>query len=100
MTLRRDNSLGAEKPRRAKPVVAVTVGLAVCTLVACGGGDKTATLCPTTGKQVTFRLLDKSKTYTVDVRTNFGAFGNAVCSRRETVKPAVSIADSVRHETV
>ena len=74
MTLRRDNSLGAGKPRRAKPVVAVTVGLAVCTLVACGGGDKTATLCPTTGKQVTFPLLDKSKTYTVDVRTNFGAF--------------------------
>src|SRR6266496_52105 len=74
MTLRRDNSLGAGKPRRAKPVVAVTVGLAVCTLVACAGGDKTATLCPTTGKQVTFPLLDKSKTYTVDVRTNFGAF--------------------------
>src|SRR2546425_12802493 len=73
MTLRRDNSLGAGKPRRAKPVVAVTVSLAVCTLVACGGGDKTATLCPT-GKQVTFPLLDKSKTHTVDVQTNFGAF--------------------------
>jgi peptidyl-prolyl cis-trans isomerase B (cyclophilin B) len=80
MTLRRRIfSLGAGKPRRAKPVVAVAVGLAVCTLVACGGGNKTgkqkaATPCPTTGKQVTFQLLDKSKTYTVDVRTNLGSF--------------------------
>jgi cyclophilin family peptidyl-prolyl cis-trans isomerase len=81
MTLRRTNSLGAGKPRQAKPAVAVAVGLAVCTLVACGGGNKTATqtqktatLCPTTGKQVTFPLLDKSKAYTVDVLTNFGTF--------------------------
>jgi cyclophilin family peptidyl-prolyl cis-trans isomerase len=81
MTLRRDNSLSAGKPRRAKPAVAVAVGLAVCTLVACGGGEKTATQtqkaatpCPTTGKQVTFPLLDKSKAYTVDVLTNFGTF--------------------------
>lgn len=80
MTLRRDDSLGAGKPRRAKPVVAVTLSLAVCTLVACGGGGKTgtqkaaATPCPTTGKQVTFPLLDKSKPYTVDVLTNLGRF--------------------------
>jgi len=79
MTLRRRISLGAGKPRRAQPAVAVTVALAVCTLVACGGPGKThtqkaATPCPTSGKQVTFPLLDKSKTYTVDVRTNFGAF--------------------------
>jgi peptidyl-prolyl cis-trans isomerase B (cyclophilin B) len=79
MTLRRGTSLGAGKPRRAQPAVAATVGLAVCTLVACGGGNKTgtqkaATPCPTSGKQVTFPLLDKSKTYTVDVQTNFGAF--------------------------
>jgi peptidyl-prolyl cis-trans isomerase B (cyclophilin B) len=83
MTLRRDNSLGAWKPRRAKPAVAVAAGLAVCTLVACGGGEKTATQtqtqktatpCPTTGKQVTFPLLDKSKAYTVNVLTNLGAF--------------------------
>jgi cyclophilin family peptidyl-prolyl cis-trans isomerase len=85
MTLRRTNSLGAGKPRRAKPAVAVALGLAVCTLVACGGGNKSetqkatstqqaATSCPTTGKQVTFPLLDKSKAYTVDVLTNFGSF--------------------------
>src|SRR6266446_3804253 len=73
MTLRRDISRGAGKPRRAKPVVAA-VGLAVCTLVACGGAKKAATPCPTTGKQVTFPLLDKSKAYTVNVLTNFGAF--------------------------
>jgi cyclophilin family peptidyl-prolyl cis-trans isomerase len=85
MTLRRTNSLGAGKPRRAKPAVAVALGLAVCTLVACGGGNKSgtqkatstqqaATPCPATGKQVTFPLLDKSKAYTVNVLTNFGAF--------------------------
>jgi peptidyl-prolyl cis-trans isomerase B (cyclophilin B) len=86
MTLRRDNSLDAGKPRRAKPAVAAAVGLAVCTLAACGGGDKaatqtqttptqtTATACPTTGKQVTFPLLDKSKAYTVNVLTNLGSF--------------------------
>ena len=79
MTLRRGTSLGAGRPRRAKPALAVTVGLAVCTLVACGGSGKTltqkaATPCPTTGKKVTFPLLDKSKAYTVDVLTNFGTF--------------------------
>jgi cyclophilin family peptidyl-prolyl cis-trans isomerase len=77
MTLRRSTSPDAGKPRRAQPAVAATVGLAVCTLVACGGGGKTqkaATPCPTTGKQVTFPLLDKSKTYTVHVRTSLGSF--------------------------
>jgi peptidyl-prolyl cis-trans isomerase B (cyclophilin B) len=70
----------------AKPALAAMVGLAVCTLVGCGGGAKTATQtqqtatqktassCPTTGKQVTFPLLDKSKAYTVNVLTNFGSF--------------------------
>jgi peptidyl-prolyl cis-trans isomerase B (cyclophilin B) len=78
MTLRRGLYLGAGKPRRAQPAVAVAVGLAVCTLVACGGSkthpQKTATPCPISGKQVTFPLLDKSKAYTVDVLTNFGRF--------------------------
>ena len=89
MTLRRRISPGAGRPLRAQPAVAVTVGLAVCALVACGGGDKTptqktatqqtttqktATACPTTGKQVTFPLLDKSKAYTVNVLTNLGSF--------------------------
>lgn len=74
---------------RAKPALAAIAGLAVCTLVACGGGDKTGTQqaatpktttqrtaasCPTTGKQVTFPLLDKSKAYTVNVLTNLGSF--------------------------
>ena len=77
MTLRRDISPGAGKRRSAKPAVAATLGLAVCTLVACGGGGtkpKAAAPCPTTGKQVTFPLLDASKIYTVDVLTNFGRF--------------------------
>jgi cyclophilin family peptidyl-prolyl cis-trans isomerase len=70
---------------RAKPSLAAIVGLAVCTLVACGGGDKNATqtqtqttttaaACPTTGKQVTFPMLDKSKPHTVNVLTNLGSF--------------------------
>ena len=76
MTLRRDLSKSTEKPRRAQPAVAVTAALAICTMVACGGGhkQKAATPCPTTGRQVTFPLLDKSKAYTVDVLTNFGRF--------------------------
>ena len=85
MTSRRRISLGAGRPRRAQPAVAVTVGLAVCSLVACGGGEKAdtqktgtqkaaTTSCPTTGKQVTFPLLDKSKAYTVNVLTNLGSF--------------------------
>jgi peptidyl-prolyl cis-trans isomerase B (cyclophilin B) len=63
------------------------VGFAACTLVGCGGGgetapqkaantptQETAPSCPTTGKQVTFPLLDKSKAYTVNVLTNLGSF--------------------------
>jgi peptidyl-prolyl cis-trans isomerase B (cyclophilin B) len=68
-----------------KPALTAIVGLALCTLVGCGGGGKTATVqqtttqkaassCPTTGKQVTFPRLDKSKPYTVNVLTNFGSF--------------------------
>jgi len=87
MTLRRHDSLGAGKPRRAKPAAAVAVGLAVCTLAACGGSENAATQtrtqtqtqttttpCPTTGKQVTFPLLVKTKAYTVNVLTNLGSF--------------------------
>jgi cyclophilin family peptidyl-prolyl cis-trans isomerase len=76
MTLRRDISERRWEPRGAKPAVAAAVGLAACSLVACGGGQeqKAATPCPTKGKQVTFPLLDKSKAYTVGVLTNFGRF--------------------------
>jgi peptidyl-prolyl cis-trans isomerase B (cyclophilin B) len=56
--------------------VAGVIGLAILALAGCGGGAKqaAATPCPTEGKQVTFPLLDKSKTYTVGVLTNFGRF--------------------------
>src|SRR5882724_3157805 len=76
MTLRRHISVRGWEPRRAKPAVAAAVGLAVCSLVACGGDQRqnAASPCPTKGKQVTFPLLDKSKAYTVNVLTNFGAF--------------------------
>ena len=75
MTFRRDPSLGAGWPRRAKPAVALTVAFAVCTLVGCGGGKpKAANPCPVKGNQVTFPLLDKKKAHTVDVLTNFGQF--------------------------
>src|SRR5256884_7911261 len=76
MTFRRDICSGTGKPRRARPAVAVATGLAVCSLVACGGGakSKAATACPVKGKQVTFPLLDKSKAYTVGVVTSFGQF--------------------------
>jgi peptidyl-prolyl cis-trans isomerase B (cyclophilin B) len=79
MTFRRDISVGAWEPRRAKPAVAATIALAVLVLAACGGGGKgqkpkAAGPCPTQGKQVTFPLLDKSKAYTVSVLTNFGRF--------------------------
>jgi peptidyl-prolyl cis-trans isomerase B (cyclophilin B) len=51
----------------------------VLALAACGGGEKptqqkVATPCPTQGKQVTFPLLDKSTSHTVDVLTNLGRF--------------------------
>ncbi len=76
MTLRRDISEGGWEPRRAKPAVVAMVGFAICMLGACGGGakQKAASPCPTTGRQVTFPLLDRSKTTTVGVLTNFGRF--------------------------
>jgi len=76
MTLRRDISEGGWEPRRAKPAVAAVIGLAIFVLPGCGGGTKqpAATNCPTTGKQVSFPLLDGSKTTTVGVLTNFGRF--------------------------
>ena len=56
--------------------MAATVGLAILALAGCGGAakQKAETSCPTSGKQVTFPLLDRSKSYTVDVLTNFGRF--------------------------
>jgi peptidyl-prolyl cis-trans isomerase B (cyclophilin B) len=79
MTFRRDISERAWEPRRAKPAVAALVVVAVLVLAACGGGSnaekqKAASPCPTSGKKVTFPLLDKSKAYTVGVLTNFGSF--------------------------
>ncbi len=76
MTLRRDISEGGWEPRRAKPAVAAVIGLAIFVLAGCGGGTKPKTKmsCPTTGKQVSFPLLDGSKTTTVGVLTNFGRF--------------------------
>ena len=76
MTLRRDISEGGREPRRAKPAAAAMVGFAICMLGACGGGakQKAASPCPTTGRQVTFPLLDRSKASTVGVLTNFGGF--------------------------
>jgi peptidyl-prolyl cis-trans isomerase B (cyclophilin B) len=76
MIFRRNICSGPGKPRRAKPAVAAGVSLAICTLVACGGGanPKAATACPIKGKQVTFPLLDRSTGYTVGVLTNFGRF--------------------------
>ncbi len=56
-------------------VVVLTLG--VLMLAACGGrsaAQKAKSQCPTTGAKVTFPLLDKSKPYTVNVLTNFGAF--------------------------
>jgi peptidyl-prolyl cis-trans isomerase B (cyclophilin B) len=52
------------------------VGLAIFALTGCGGGaeQKAQASCSTSGKQVTFPLLDRSKTYTVGVVTNFGRF--------------------------
>lgn len=76
MTLRRNISEGDWKPRRAKPAVAAVFGLGLLALGACGGGakQKAASPCPTTGKQVSFPRLDRSKTHTVAVITNLGRF--------------------------
>jgi peptidyl-prolyl cis-trans isomerase B (cyclophilin B) len=61
---------------RAKLAGAAAVGLAIFALAGCGGGGKQSaeTSCPTSGKQVTFPLLDRSRAYTVGVLTNFGRF--------------------------
>jgi peptidyl-prolyl cis-trans isomerase B (cyclophilin B) len=50
--------------------------LLVVALAACGGsgGTKTSARCPTTGRNVTFPLLDPSRQHTVDVLTNYGRF--------------------------
>jgi cyclophilin family peptidyl-prolyl cis-trans isomerase len=49
----------------------------VLALAACGGGGKASTSqkrCPTTGRNVTFPLLDPKRPHTVDVLTNLGGF--------------------------
>ncbi len=45
-------------------------------LAACGGsgGTKTSGRCPTTGRDVTFPMLDTKQPHTIDVLTNFGRF--------------------------
>jgi cyclophilin family peptidyl-prolyl cis-trans isomerase len=48
--------------------------LVLATGAGCGGKQKAESACPTTGKQVTFPLLNKKTPYTVNVLTNFGAF--------------------------
>ena len=51
--------------------------LLVLALAACGGGGKAKTTqrqCPTSGKDVTFPLLDPKQPQTVNVLTNFGRF--------------------------
>ena len=51
--------------------------LLVLALAACGGGGKANTAvmqCPTTGRDVTFPLLDPKRPHTVDVLTNLGGF--------------------------
>ena len=56
--------------------MAAIFGLAIFALAGCGGGGRqnAEPSCPTSGKQVTFPLLDRSKAYTVGVLTNFGRF--------------------------
>lgn len=50
--------------------------LLVVASAACGGsgGTKTSSRCPTTGRNVTFRLLDPKRPHTVGVLTNYGRF--------------------------
>jgi cyclophilin family peptidyl-prolyl cis-trans isomerase len=51
--------------------------LLVLALAACGGGGKANTAekqCPTTGRDVTFPLLDPKRPHTVDVLTSLGGF--------------------------
>jgi peptidyl-prolyl cis-trans isomerase B (cyclophilin B) len=50
--------------------------LIVVALAACGGsgGTKTSKRCPTSGRDVTFPLLDPSRPHTVDVVTSRGRF--------------------------
>jgi cyclophilin family peptidyl-prolyl cis-trans isomerase len=51
--------------------------LLVLALAGCGGGGKANTSqkrCPTTGRDVTFPLLDPKRPHTVDVLTNLGGF--------------------------
>ena len=83
---------------RAKPAVAAAVGLAACSLVACGGGQKqkAETPCPTKGKQVTFPLLDKSTPHTVNVLTNLGSKG---LGEPPIIPVAAAIANAIRDAT-
>jgi cyclophilin family peptidyl-prolyl cis-trans isomerase len=53
------------------PLILLVVALAACGR---GGGTKTSERCPTTGRNVTFPLLDPSRPHTVDVLTNYGRF--------------------------
>jgi cyclophilin family peptidyl-prolyl cis-trans isomerase len=54
----------------------LSLALFVVALAGCGGSGKpkAESPCPTTGKQVTFPLLDKKTPHTVNVLTNYGAF--------------------------
>jgi peptidyl-prolyl cis-trans isomerase B (cyclophilin B) len=54
----------------------VQLAVALFALAGCGGSGKQAAEppCPTTGKHVTFPLLDEKTPHTVNVLTNFGSF--------------------------
>jgi cyclophilin family peptidyl-prolyl cis-trans isomerase len=59
--------------------------LAVFALAACGGGEDenpAAERCPTEGKDVAIELLDRTKTYTVTMRTNLGMFAVTLDTKR------------------